>query len=275
MPPFCPLCSCRRSSPYYNCCCFAATWALLPSSSTGCYVRYSLYLKKEMFFSTTVIGVSIWSPLGRVGDCDWCLPVPPLYSMLLPTCSPYCYCCCCRCCVGATPFFLYRLLCPILAACVLLVCYVVAAEVLLFSAIPSPGTTPPYAPRFSDISSSFRQTPDCSDILTFWAQDDKNWCGGFFAVLLGLTSCNLKKNMGKEKNRSSLHCPFENRAKMDSASSAESLPGLVLEVLRTRAVYQCSTPLTMRVLAVLPLILRCSQVCRSSLLWILYDPYLQ
>ena len=153
MPPFCPLCSCRRSSPYYNCCCFAATWALLPSSSTGCYVRYSLYLKKEMFFSTTVIGVSIWSPLGRVGDCDWCLPVPPLYSMLLPTCSPYCYCCCCRCCVGATSLYLYRLLCSILAARVLLLRYVVAAGVLLFF--------PPFLPpepsllyyRFSGISS--------------------------------------------------------------------------------------------------------------------------
>ena len=73
--------------------------------------------------------------------------VPPRATSL-PLCScrrssPYCYCCCCRCCVGATRFFLYRLLCPILAAGVLLVCYVVAAEVLLFFAIPSPGTTLP------------------------------------------------------------------------------------------------------------------------------------
>ena len=54
----------------------------------------------------------------------------------LPLCScrrssPYCYCCCCRCRVGATPFFLYRALCQLLAAAVLLLCYVVAAEVLL------------------------------------------------------------------------------------------------------------------------------------------------
>ena len=52
--------------------------------------------------------------------------------MLLPTSSPYCFCCCRRCCVGATPFFLYRLWCPILAPDVLLLCYVVGAEVLRF-----------------------------------------------------------------------------------------------------------------------------------------------
>ena len=98
---------------------------------------------------------------------DWCLTVSPLY----PLChcsrdSPYCYCCCCRCCVGATSFYLYRLLCVIFAAGVLLLCYVVATEVLLFPAIPPPGATPPYTTRFSDISSSFRQTSDCADILT-------------------------------------------------------------------------------------------------------------
>ena len=58
----------------------------------------------------------------RVGDCDWCLPVPPLCRLC--SCrqsSPYSYCCCCcRCCVGATSLYLYRLLCPILAAGVLL-----------------------------------------------------------------------------------------------------------------------------------------------------------
>ena len=80
--------------------------------------------------------------LPRRVDCDWCPPVPPLY----PLCScrrssPYCYCCCCRCCVGTTSLYLYRLSCPILAARVLLLCYVVAAEVLPFSAIPPPGTT--------------------------------------------------------------------------------------------------------------------------------------
>ena len=84
--------------------------------------------------------------LGR--DCDWCLPVPPFY----PLCScrrssPYCHCCCYRYCVGAISFYLYRLLCPILAAGVLLLFYVVAAEVLLFfPAIPPSGTTPPLLP---------------------------------------------------------------------------------------------------------------------------------
>ena len=48
--------------------------------------------------------------------------------------------------------------------------------------------------------------------------------------------------------------------------AVQSLRGEVLEVLRTRAVYQCSTLLTMRVLAVLSLILRFSQVCRGELL---------
>ena len=92
------------------------------------------------------------------------LPTP----MLLPTSSPYCYCCCCRCCVGATPFFLYQLLCPILAAGVLLLCYVVAAEALLFSPYSSPWNhPPPYATRFSDNSSSFRQTPDVPTFLHF------------------------------------------------------------------------------------------------------------
>ena len=97
--------------------------------------------------------------------------VSPCYlssPMLLPTSSPYCYCCC-RCCVDATPFFLYRLLCPILAAGVLQLCYVVAAEVLLFLlSLPLEPSPSPYATRISDISSSFRQTPDCSDILTFF-----------------------------------------------------------------------------------------------------------
>ena len=76
--------------------------------------------------------------LGR--DCDYCLPVIPLY----PLCScrlssSYCYCCCCRCCVCATSFYLYRILCPILAAGVLLPCYIVSAEVLLCS--------PPFLPQ--------------------------------------------------------------------------------------------------------------------------------
>ena len=33
---------------------------------------------------------------------------------------------------------------------------------------------PSYSTRFSDISSSFRQTPDCSDILTFWSPLHEN-----------------------------------------------------------------------------------------------------
>ena len=71
----------------------------------------------------------------------------------------------------------------------------------------------------------------------------------FFAVVLGLTSCHLRKTgkIKKPKNRACIG-PFENRAQMDSASSAESWRGVVLAVLRTRAVYQCSTLLTMRVL---------------------------
>ena len=59
---------------------------------------------------------------------------------------------------------------------------------------------------------------------------------------------------------------------MGSACSAESFRGVALEVLQTWAVYQCSTLLTMRVLAELPLRLRFSQVYRSSLLWTLPAP---
>ena len=56
----------------------------------------------------------------------------------------------------------------------LLVCCCCATLLLLrssyFPAILPPGTTPPpCATRFSDISSSFRQTPDCSDILTYFS----------------------------------------------------------------------------------------------------------
>ena len=80
--------------------------------------------------------------LGR--EYDWCHPVPPFY----PLCScrrssPYCYCCCCRRCVGATSFHLYLLPCLILAAGVLLVCYVVSSEVLLFFKSFLPLESPP------------------------------------------------------------------------------------------------------------------------------------
>ena len=88
-----PLCSCRRLLPTVAA--VASAWALLPSSSTGCCVRYSLLV-----------------------------------------------CCCCA------PLLLLRS--------------------SYFSAIPPPGTTPPpYAARFPDISFSFRQIPDCSNILIF------------------------------------------------------------------------------------------------------------
>ena len=98
------------------------------------YLRLFIYaavVLPSLYCCCRSCALLLFALLGR--DCDWCLPVPPLY----PLCScrrssPYCYCCCCRCCVGATSFYLYRLLCPILAAGVLLVCYVVAAEVLLY-----------------------------------------------------------------------------------------------------------------------------------------------
>ena len=67
----------------------------------------------------------------------------------------------------ALPFYLYRSSCGILGAAVLLLYYANDAETLLFSIILYPGTTPPL-PGFSDISFPFRQTPDCSDILTFF-----------------------------------------------------------------------------------------------------------
>ena len=140
-------------------------------------VRLSVYSADApvwlLLFALTLHHLS-QSPAQNV-DCDWYLPVPPL--CLLCSCrrsSLYCYCCCCRFCVGATSFYLYRLLCPILAAGVLMLCYVVAAEVLLFSPTSPPLEPPPLYYRFSDISSLFRQAPDCSDILIYITRALKN-----------------------------------------------------------------------------------------------------
>ena len=86
------------------------------------------------------------------------------------------------------------------------------------------------------------------------------------------TSCHLKKTWKRKKKKKTERAlaPFENRARMGSASSAEYLRGVVLEVLRTRAVHQCSALLTMRVLAVLPLRLKYVGVHYYG-----YYPYLQ
>ena len=94
------------------------------------YSIYSAVVLLSLYCCCRSCVLLLFPLLGR--DCDWYLPVPPFY--LICSCrrsSPYCYCCCCRCGVGATSFYLYRLLCPILAAGVLLLRYVVAAEVLL------------------------------------------------------------------------------------------------------------------------------------------------
>ena len=108
----------------------------------------------------------------------------------------------------------------------------------------------------SSVQQYRRDSNSFATAIVVWGQDAKNLCGDLFAALKGLTSCHLKKTWKsiKEKNRASIG-HFENRAQMDSARSAASLQGIVLEVLRTGAGYQCSTLLTMRVLAVLPLIL--------------------
>ena len=67
-----------------------------------------------------------------VGYCDWCVPAPPLH----PICSflwsyLYCHCCYCRCCMGSTSSSVHRLFSQTLPPGVLLLCDVVAAEVLL------------------------------------------------------------------------------------------------------------------------------------------------
>ena len=111
---------CRLSTPYApaagllptaTAAAVAVTWALLPSTSIGCCVRYSLLV-----------------------------------------------CCCCATLLLLKSSYFFR--------------------------HSSPWNHPPYTARFSDISSSFRQTPDCSDILTFLYRD----------ICVG-TLCCLKLNM--------------------------------------------------------------------------------
>ena len=102
-------------------------------------------------------------------DCDWCPPFAASLLLMLMT-SIYCYYCCfCLCSVGTSSFYLYRLSCPILAAAVLLLLYYADAAVTLLCFHHSfPWEHPPLTTRFSDISCPFRQTPDCSDIFTFF-----------------------------------------------------------------------------------------------------------